>query len=495
MDRVQFCCALTLLGGIVAHAGSAKAVPGVATVAPQSDALRSVRIGLEKAIAGGEFPSLAIGVARGDAVLWLEALGVSDREAKLGATPDTKYAIASVSKSITGTLVAILAERGKLGWDDEIVRRVKGVAPGVTLSHLVEQTSGIPHLWWYEFAAQPASPLRGEQIISAARATAFPPGTGFLYSNLNFELAARYVEAVVGQPFATVARRELWAPLDMEHTTDDAWVGQSSAAAGYRPAAERVPFIYRLEPRGGAGLFSSARDLLRFAQFHLGGLSSARSLLSSTTLARIHGDGTPAGRRGYSHGWGRIEFGINDVALISDGELLGGTAAVVLLPKHQLAVVLLTNTNHDLLETAMTVVEAIEPGLAKSFQQGAERLAARWSTAGALPSGTFAGALELEGSSLTLRLDFDAKPNPTLTFGKGSLRVLDHLEWDRGLLEANVAADLPLPSDAGRSHELDLVLSVNGATIEGFATDALENDREGHHFGIPYPLHLIRTPH
>lgn len=468
------------------------AVRSVDVVAPQIDRLRAVRKTFLQSIEAGKFPSLAIGVARGNSVLWLEGLGDADREAHIAATPDTVYPIASVSKSITATLAAILVQRGKIGWNDKIARRVSGIAPGVTLRELVEQTSGIPHLWWYEFAAAPDSTLKSETLISAARTTAFPPGKGFIYSNLNFELAARYMGAAKGEPYPAIAKRELWEPLGMQHTTDDEWVGRPPATAGYQSNG-RVPFVYRLGPRGGAGLFSSARDLLRFAQFQLGVLPGAHSLLSAASLADIHGDDTPAGRFGYSHGWGRIEFGKSDFALLSDGQMLGGCASILLLPKHQLAVVMLTNRNTDIFEAEQSIVDAIEPGLKKSLSQGLQNLEARWSVAGTMPTGTFSGSLDLKGAKLALQLDFDAKPGPTLKMGDGRPRALSDLEWDRGMLEASVAGDLPLSSDRDRSHELDLALHLGTTTIDGFATDALSDDAQHEHFGLPYPLRLAKA--
>jgi hypothetical protein len=86
----------------------------------------------------------------------------------------------------------------------------------------------------------------------------------------------------------------------------------------------------------------------------------------------------------------------------------------------------------------------------------------------------------------------DAKPGPALTFGNGGARTLTDVEWDRGIFDATVVADLPLPSDRGRGHELNLALHFGASTIDGFATDALTNDGMHQHFGIPYSLHLVK---
>jgi hypothetical protein len=154
---------------------------------------------------------------------------------------------------------------------------------------------------------------------------------------------------------------------------------------------------------------------------------------------------------------------------------------------------MLTNRNVDLLETELSIVEATEPGLNKDLSQGLQRLEARWATAGTMPTGIFAGSLELDRTKLAIELNFDAKPGPTLKIAKSSPRALDDLEWDRGMLEASVAGDLPLPSDRNRSHELDLALHVGASTIDGFATDALSDVDQHQQFGVPYPLHLTKV--
>ena len=465
--------------------------PTKAVVAASSPALISIRRDLIGRIEGGELPSMSIGVAQDDQVLWLEGLGWADREARTGATPDTVYAVASVSKSLTATVAATLVARGRMRWEDEVSTGLPGVAPSITLEELFDQTSGLPHLWWYEYRDAPESALRRAQILEAARAVAFQPGQGFLYSNLNPEIAAQHIERVLAEPFERIAERELFVPVGMTHTATERWVGRDSTAAGYNKKG-RVRFSYRLRPRGGAGFFSSARDLLRYAQFHLGTLLRGPSLISPAHLVEMHGDGTPAGARGYAFGWGRLELEGHDVVLISDGEMLGATAAVMIVPTRKLAIVLLTNTNADMLEHASAIADAVVSGFGKRLADGAHSLEARWSTAASMPTGSWSGALQLGSAEIKVTMDFDTRPSPTIRLGDGLLRTLDNLEWDRGLLNAKVAGSFPLPSDEGRSHDLELVLHLSGSTIDGFAVDSLAADSDHHRYGFPYAMHLRR---
>ena len=99
------------------HASAqAPAVPTTAVHAPP-DELHEVRGQLLERVGRGEWPSFAIGLVRGADVEWSEAIGWADREAKTPATPDTRYAVASVSKSLTATGAMALVGRGRLRLD------------------------------------------------------------------------------------------------------------------------------------------------------------------------------------------------------------------------------------------------------------------------------------------------------------------------------------------------------------------------------------------
>jgi CubicO group peptidase (beta-lactamase class C family) len=115
-----------------AFAGGTRHAQPVTPINPQTDSLRAVRTALMKDIERGQFASVVAAAARGSVVLWLEGLGYADRESRIAATPDTIYPVASVSKSLTGTLAAILVQKAKIGWTDEVAHRIPGVAPGVT---------------------------------------------------------------------------------------------------------------------------------------------------------------------------------------------------------------------------------------------------------------------------------------------------------------------------------------------------------------------------
>ena len=78
---------------------------------PEQLNIEDLRAKIRKAVADGTTPSLAVAVARGGRILWSEGFGFADREARVPATADTSYSIASVTKPFTATAVMILEDR------------------------------------------------------------------------------------------------------------------------------------------------------------------------------------------------------------------------------------------------------------------------------------------------------------------------------------------------------------------------------------------------
>jgi CubicO group peptidase (beta-lactamase class C family) len=64
--------------------------------------------------------SVAFCVVRNDQILWIDAIGSANREKKIAATPETRYLIASISKTITAVAAMQLYEKGLLDIDADV---------------------------------------------------------------------------------------------------------------------------------------------------------------------------------------------------------------------------------------------------------------------------------------------------------------------------------------------------------------------------------------
>jgi len=226
-----------------------------------------------------------------DNVLSLETVGLADVAAKRPMTADTLFWIASMTKSVTGTAVMMLASEGKLNVDDPVEKYLpefKGqqvdAGPGrpavkqvrlITIRDLLTHTSGIiPHSV-AEGHYLDRVPQR-EAVASYARVPLhFQAGNRYEYSNGGINTAGRIVEVVSGMPFDQFLDERLFRPLGMKDTTF--WPSAEQLkrlAKAYRPSADGMAFVetpidqltYPLSDlhRGGSpagGLFSTTHDL------------------------------------------------------------------------------------------------------------------------------------------------------------------------------------------------------------------------------------------
>lgn len=137
---------------------------------------------------------------------------------------DTLYPIASASKLATGLAVLRLVDAGVLALDAPVERYLpEAAAGGATLRQLLSHTSGLP----LEVAPETVAldpPPTWATVARACLATeqVTAPGTVVQYSNVGFGLLALAAERAAGQSFASLIRREVFAPLGIDAYFGDA---------------------------------------------------------------------------------------------------------------------------------------------------------------------------------------------------------------------------------------------------------------------------------
>lgn len=310
--------ALGLAGPAAAQSPAARA--GAASRATGVDAVRLAEIDqiVAKGIADGRMPGAVVVVGRGDTVLFEKAYG--QRAVAPLAEPmtlDTVFDMASLTKVVaTTTAVMQLVERGVIRLTDPVATWVPGFErfgkSGITIRHLLTHVSGLrPDVdlgdpWkGYEAAIE----LAKDEVPQA------PPGASFVYSDINFFLLGHIVAQASGLPLERYTAERVFAPLGMSDTgflppiervgriapTErcrflDAWPCKAPDVEPLRgvvhdPTARRMGGV-----AGHAGLFSTARDLTRFARMLLGGGAlGPRRVLSPLTVAKMITPATPAG--------------------------------------------------------------------------------------------------------------------------------------------------------------------------------------------------------
>ena len=340
--RIVMSMVFALTAAVACAQGLPRATPE--SVGLSTEGLRRATIALQAHIDGGDIAGVVAAVARDGQLVYLEALGHRDLDARDPMPEDALFRQYSMTRPITSLAAMILWEEGKLALDDPIskylpqfadqrvfidssqlnMERARARAGEITVEHLHTHTSGLGSRGSAIYRAEGVRLRSGtiEQMVdNAARVPLFEnPGTRFRYG-ISTTVLGRVVEVVSGLPLEEFFARRIFEPLGMTDTVF--WadpVRASRLATVYRPslegdlrphAIEEVPFTERPTLiEGGVGLLSTVHDYLRFSQMFLnqGELDGRRLLRPQTvdmmTVNHIPDELLPLFGRDNGYGWG-----------------------------------------------------------------------------------------------------------------------------------------------------------------------------------------------
>jgi uncharacterized protein YbbC (DUF1343 family)/CubicO group peptidase (beta-lactamase class C family) len=250
---------------------------------------------VQQAVDEGKMPGAVVLVGHDGKVVFRKAYGFRSLEpTREPMTVDTIFDLASLTKCIaTATAITQLLESGRIKLNDPVAAYLPEFAQNgkshITVRELVTHYSGLaPDL-------DLKQPWKGKETAFAmamAERPVNPPGTRFVYSDINFETLGFLVERVTGMPLNEYAAAHIFAPLGMRDTSfvpPDTWKpriaptqydenGTMLRGTVHDPTARRMGGV-----AGHAGLFSTADDLARFAEDILHG----HRILSDTSVEKM----------------------------------------------------------------------------------------------------------------------------------------------------------------------------------------------------------------
>jgi CubicO group peptidase (beta-lactamase class C family) len=213
-------------------------------------------------------PSASVAVVKGGKLVYTHAYGkarlATKKSPAVAATPEMRYSIGSISKQFTATAILLLQEEGKLSLDDAVGKYVPGLTRGdeVTIRQILSHTSGYQDYWPEDYVMTTMMhDETAQQIIDtwAKKPLDFDPGTQWQYSNTNFVIAGRIVEAVAGSSLMDFLTHRVFRPLGMQSVwnSDEVKLTQADATPYYRNALGPL----RPAPKEGRGWMFAAGEL------------------------------------------------------------------------------------------------------------------------------------------------------------------------------------------------------------------------------------------
>ncbi|MDN5851603.1 MAG: serine hydrolase, partial [Actinomycetia bacterium] len=287
--------------------------------------------------------------------------GVLSKATGVQVTDDSVFQIGSITKAWTATVVMQFVEEGKLDLDtpvSEVLPELNlgdpDVAKQVTMRHLLTHTSGIDGDVFTDTGRGDDCLERYVEQLAEVRQN-HPLGVTLSYCNSGFILAGRVIEKLTGKTWDEAMRERLFTPLGLSHTVtlpEEALMFRAAVGhvAEEDEDPEPAPMWGLPRSAGPAGLITAtAADVLEFARLHLSGGVAAdgtRVLGEDTTAAMVEhqADVPDPYTLGDSWGLGWIRFGWDGRRLIGhDGNTIGQSAFLRILPEQGIAVTLLTN--------------------------------------------------------------------------------------------------------------------------------------------------------
>ncbi|MDT9600089.1 serine hydrolase domain-containing protein [Sphingosinicella rhizophila] len=350
-------------------------------------------------------PGVGIALIDQGKVVWQGGVGVRELGGTERVDENTKFMIASNTKGMATLLLSVMADEGKLRWDQKVTDLYPSFRLGsdeatesTLVRHLVCACTGLPrkdYAFILDSEGVPASDTF-RQLSLTKPTSKF--GELFQYSNLMASAAGylgghlAYPDMEIGAAFDKAMQTRIFDPLGMKDTGFDnaaAETGNWARPHGLDVNGNLVEipntFNHLIVPhRPAGGAWSTAADMARYAQLEItkGIAPNGKRIVSEANILKRREHGVPLGEDAW-YGMGlmdRIESGVQVVT--HGGTLQGYHSSFWVLPQEGIGAVMLTNSDPGasmlgpFLRRLLEVVYDGKPEAAQAVAAAAKRLKA-----------------------------------------------------------------------------------------------------------------------
>lgn len=340
---------------------------------PATDRLATLGRYVEDILPGWAVPGTAIALVKGGEIVHQSVHGHADLENHVPLTENTRFPLASVTKSFTAMSVALLVDEGKLNWDEpvrmylpEFVLYDKYATKNVTVRDMLSHRTGMPR---HDLSAWRLDLPRSEYVRRMKHLK--PSATfreKFQYNNLMYYMTALLVERVAGQKWEEFMRDRVFGPLGMESSNlvPEAPRPGQPYAEGYRAERDengvatgyvKMPTgaFPDLSPGAAGALHSTLADLTKWLSVHVNeGKSGSTQFVSAANLKQMHlphtiipGGGMKEALFGnaiFTYGLGWMIEPYRGYTLIQHGGNVEGHSLMIgFVPQERIGVIVLCN--------------------------------------------------------------------------------------------------------------------------------------------------------
>ena len=305
----------------------------------------------------------AVSVTHQGKVLYKKGFGFANMEWDIPNETDTKFQIASLTKSFTAMLIMQLVNEGKLDLQKPISAYLPDYpeenANKINIHQLLTHTSGIPNVKSDKKVSRP------EDMVNqfANEPLNFAPSTNFEYRNSGYTLLGFIIETVTGKPYQKVLNEKIFEPLKMKN----------SGFYKHRPIIKRMSSGYSTwypdyfdvdksdesSAYSAGGLYSTVDDMFLWNK-----ALTNESLLPKKYMDMIFTKHSPDGNGHYGYGWELRKMPVGNTSgtvetIGHGGRISGYRTSIVRIPETNSCVILFNNTDNAFLNGINTAIFAI----------------------------------------------------------------------------------------------------------------------------------------
>lgn len=332
---------------------------------------------IQKAMKTFNVPGVAVAVVKDDKLIYSKGFGLKNLDASgVSNKVDSRtlFGIASNTKAFTTAAIAMLIDEGKLQWDDKVIKHLPHfvlydpyVTAQFTVADLLSHRGGLG-LGAGDLMIWPTTDVSNDEIM--ARIRYIKPASSFrskyAYNNIMFVVAGELVAKVSGQAWHDFVRERILTPLNMKdtrmsfsrieptfsniakphvpvegklQTVDGNFLENFSSAGSIASNAEDMSKWLRLQLRKGLLSSAGGEEKWLFSPEQHYQMTSAKTVQEIPQFFVEHFD---TNFRAYGFGWGLNDYR-GHTLVGHTGGILGMVTKIVMVPKQNLGLVILTN--------------------------------------------------------------------------------------------------------------------------------------------------------
>lgn len=309
---------------------------------------------ISKQVKDYHVPGLAIGIIKGNQVVFKKGYGINSTVDRIPVTTQTAFPIMSCTKAFTAVAMGMLVDEGKVHWNDRVIKYLPDfklsdpwITKNLTIADILSHRSGLEgfegDLLWYGTNYSRTEIVRRIQYSPIKNNFR----SDFGYQNVMYIVAGLVIEKVTGQSWDNFIKQHIFLPLSMNgSTTSVTDMMKTDNYAHPHLREEPIPIINMDNVAPAGAVNSTIDDMLHWLQLWINkGSYNGKQLYSTDTYNTITSAKvmfSNSTNDAYCFGW-YTGYENGRRVLMHSGGMPGYKSLITIIPDDSIGIVILTN--------------------------------------------------------------------------------------------------------------------------------------------------------